>query len=85
MNLRNEKARREREIERDKLFALSHAEVERLPHADQYQRMRYEREIEGNEYVYLLSKGYERGEAAIQARKNTDRIVANWTTAHGAG
>ena len=45
--------------------------------------MRFEREIEGNEYVFLLNNGYLRDEVATQARKNADRIVSNWNTAHG--
>ena len=85
MENQNTRAKREREIERDRLFSLSSHEVSLLSHADQYQRMRYEREIQGNEYVFLLSKGYSREEALIQATKNADRIVSNWKTAHGHG
>ena len=73
-----EKATRARIVERDRLFSLSICEIEKLAYADQYQRMRYEREIEGNEYVYLLRKGYQREEAVRQARINANRIVENW-------
>lgn len=73
-----EKQQAERIRERDKLFALKPSEVANLPHADQYQRMRYEREIEAYRYVQLLRTGLSYKEAATEARKQADSIVANW-------
>ena len=68
----------EKKKERDKLFAIKGDDILKLSHADQYQRMRYEREIEGNEYVKLLRAGYSYKESAIMARKNADKVVDNW-------
>jgi hypothetical protein len=64
--------------ERDRLFAIKGDDVLKLSHAEQYQRMRFEREIEGNEYVKLLKAGYTYKEAAKLARINADKVVANW-------
>ncbi len=64
--------------ERDKLFSIKGSELDKLSHAEQYQRMRYEREIEGNEYVKLLREGYSYTEAARLARINADKVVQNW-------
>lgn len=63
-----------RKLERDKLF------LQPVPsdNASQYQRMRYEREIEATEYVKLLRTGWTYPAAALQARKNANAIVANW-------
>lgn len=83
MEFRNEKYRQQIEDERQRLLSLSRSEIDKLSDSDKYQRMRFEREIEGNEYVFLLNNGYLRDEVATQARKNADRIVSNWNTAHG--
>lgn len=65
--------------ERDKLFAIKDDDVLKLSRSDQYLRMRYAREVEAHEYIILLRKGWSYKEAAIQARKNADRIVQEWT------
>jgi hypothetical protein len=70
----NEKATLERKIERDKLFLIT----ENLSITDEYQKMRYEREIEANEFVKLRQSGWTKEKAAMQARKNADAIVRNW-------
>lgn len=63
-----------RKQERDKLFACT----ELTSNVDKYQRMRYEREIEGHIYVMLLRIGLSYSQAATKARQEADRIVANW-------
>lgn len=78
MEVKNEKYRALIDAERDRLLLLTPAEVDKLSHSDQYQRMRYEREIEGNEYVWLLRRGMDRDQAAKTAKENANRIVANW-------
>ena len=73
-----EKQQLERIKERDRLFLLKPSEIEKLSHSEQYQRMRYEREIEAYCYIQILKSGIWHKEAAIEARKQADNIVANW-------
>lgn len=47
----DEKIRQARNEERNKLLTLTDAQAELLPTPDRYQRMRYQREIEGYEFV----------------------------------
>jgi hypothetical protein len=61
--------------ERDGLLKLPVSEINKLSHADQYMRMRYEREIEGDQYVKLLRSGLSYKDAALKARENADEIV----------
>lgn len=73
-----EKAILAKEHERDRLFSIKGDDVLRLSKSEQYDKMRYEREIEANEYVKLLRMGWSYKDAAYQTRKNADRIIANW-------
>lgn len=78
MDHQDDKHRKQIDAERNRLLSLSPAEADKLAPADQYQRMRYEREIEANEYVRLLHRGMDRPKAAEAAREHADRIVSNW-------
>lgn len=78
MDMRNEKFRMQIDAERDRLFLVSSAETGTIPFSDQYQRMRFEREIEGNQFVVMLKRGTDRVKAAYHARKEADRKAGNW-------
>jgi head-tail adaptor len=67
-----------RKKDRDRLFALKPSEIDILSYADQYMRMRYEREVEAAWYVKFLKHGLNYKDAAIEARKEADKMVANW-------
>ena len=68
-----------RKKDRDRLFAIKEADIHKLSNADQYMRMRYEREVEAAWYVKLLKHGLSYKDASIEARKEADIMVANWT------
>lgn len=84
MEIRNHKMWEEIDRERKRLLSLTPDEVSKLSSADQYQRMRFEREIEGMEYVRLLKQGMDRSRAAEVARENADSIVKGYEAIHGA-
>jgi hypothetical protein len=67
-----------REHERDKLLSLSLEDLAKESGPNQYQRMRYEREIEGWEYVRMLRMGKTYADAARLARIEADDVVKNW-------
>ena len=78
MDMKSACAEKERIAERDRLLSLSQTEVDRLPVPERYQRMRHEREIEGNEYVSLLRRGMDRARASETARENARSIISCW-------
>lgn len=66
--------------EKDKLFQLSQSELEGQSPDIQYQRMRYEREIEAYEFVRMLQSGMPRDRAIKESSKKADWVVANWNS-----
>lgn len=75
MDSMDDKVLLDRKKDRDRLFQ---SDPSNLNSVDSYQRMRYEREIEGTIYVMLLRNGRDHKQAAKQAREESDRIVKNW-------
>ena len=57
---------------------MSQLELEAQPSDVSYQRMRYERSIEGTLYAAYLRKGFTNDKAVKAARERADYIVANW-------
>jgi hypothetical protein len=67
-----------REQDRDRLLSLSLEELAKQSGPDQYQRMRYEREIYGWEFIRYLRIGKSHTDAAVLAQTETDDIVKKW-------
>jgi hypothetical protein len=66
----------ERRKERDRLFKLCDADLSNEPASVQYQRMRYEREIEASFYVKALNDlKMDWESASVWARKRADETV----------
>ena len=80
MDNHDQKALTERKQERDKLFGIKGDDILKLSIPDQYQRMRYQREIEGYEYIRLYRSGYNQKDACNLCLKKGDEIVENWNT-----
>lgn len=61
-----------------RLFLIPEKEFALQPNDVKYQRMRYERSIEGMLYIAYLRKGFSYEVSAQKARKRADYLVANW-------